>query len=174
MSASRSGCGTYSPCPDPFLACVWGPHNACVRMRANVMTNMTPLFLSRPLTRVPVQSLERGVGGRALGGFRAILRSRRFRSTVARLSVLGGSLLWAHPRLNACRKTCCKAPQGSIACLSRLPPSRDEPVRLSEIHLHSGVSRTMRSCGLSHVDYTSTYPCQTLCSPERLGSYICA
>ena len=69
VSASRSGCGTHSPCPDPFLARVGPPPRVseCVQTSCQ---NMTPLFLSRPLTRVPVQSFERGVGGRALGGSR--------------------------------------------------------------------------------------------------------
>jgi hypothetical protein len=42
-----------------------------IRSHTNVLLQgRTPLFLSRLLTRVPIQSFERRVGGRALGGSR--------------------------------------------------------------------------------------------------------
>jgi hypothetical protein len=42
-----------------------------LRPHTNVLLlGRTPLFLSRLLTRVPIQSFERWVGGRALGGSR--------------------------------------------------------------------------------------------------------
>jgi hypothetical protein len=68
----RSESEIYNLCPGPvFSSGESSPRHFYLRPHTNVLLfGRTPLFLSRLLTRVPIQSFERWVGGRALGGSR--------------------------------------------------------------------------------------------------------
>jgi hypothetical protein len=67
----RSESEIYNLCPGPvFSSGESSPRHVRPIAHKRLLQGRTPLFLSRLLTRVPIQSFERWVGGRALGGSR--------------------------------------------------------------------------------------------------------